>query len=212
MSDLESLLQSGATELGVALDEAQRTALLKLIAQLADWNTRVNLTAIRDPAEMVRKHLLDSLSVQPYLRGNLIADVGTGPGFPGLPLAIVNLRVNPARQFTLIEATAKKVRFIEHVIAELKLTNVQAFHSRGESFQSPHRFDSVLSRALGSLADIIRFAGHLCAGDGRLLAMKGQYPHDELAALPKGWTVVTVHRLRVPGLEAERHLVELAPR
>jgi 16S rRNA (guanine527-N7)-methyltransferase len=206
MSDLGSLLLSGATQLDIRLNAFQRDTLLKLIAELSDWNARVNLTAIRDPADMVRKHLLDSLSIQPHLHGQNIADVGSGAGFPGLPLAIVN----PDRQFTLIEATAKKVRFIEHAVTELKLHNVQAVHARAESWRPPQPFDSVTSRALGKVDQFVRFTEHFCARDGRLLAMKGQYPHEELSALPKGWQVLAVHRLHVPGLDAERHLVELA--
>jgi 16S rRNA (guanine527-N7)-methyltransferase len=205
-SDLDSLLEAGAAALGVPLGESQRGKLLRLVAEVEEWNGRFNLTAIREPAEMVRKHLLDSLAVQPFLSGTRIADVGTGPGFPGLPLAVVN----PERRFTLVEATAKKARFVEHAARALGLANVEVVNSRAEAWKPLRPFDTVVCRALGKLHEFVRFAGHLCARDGRMLAMKGQYPEAELEAVPRGWRVVAVHRLEVPGLDAERHLVELA--
>lgn len=205
-TELDPLLEAGASALGVPLTAEQRSRLLQLVAELMEWNGRFNLTAIREPAGIVRKHLLDSLAVQPFLKGERIADVGTGPGFPGLPLAVVN----PARRFTLVEATAKKARFVEHAAAALGLDNVEVVNSRAEAWKAPRPFDTVVCRALGKLHEFIRFAGHLCARDGRMLAMKGQYPETELEAVPRGWRVVAVHRLDVPGLDAERHLVELA--
>lgn len=205
-AELEPLLEAGAAALGVPLTSEQRARLLRLVAELVEWNGRFNLTAIREPAEMVRKHLLDSLAVQPWLRGTRIADVGTGPGFPGLPLAVIN----PGRRFTLVEATAKKARFVEHAARALELDNVEVVNSRAEAWQSARPFDTVICRALGKLHEFIRFAGHLCARDGRMLAMKGRFPETEFDAVPKGWRVVAVHRLEVPGLGAERHLVELA--
>lgn len=205
-TELDPLLGAGASALGVPLTPDQRARLLRLVAELVEWNGRFNLTAIREPAEMVRKHLLDSLAVQPFILGERIADVGTGPGFPGLPLAVVN----PARRFTLVEATAKKARFVEHAAATLGLDNVEVVNARAEAWKPSRPFDLVVCRALGKLHEFIRFAGHLCARDGRMLAMKGQYPEAELEAVPRGWRVVAVHRLDVPGLDAERHLVELA--
>lgn len=204
-AEIGPLLVAGAQELGVPLDEDQRRQLLQLIAEVADWNNRFNLTAIREPVDMLRKHLLDSLSIQPHLHGQTIADIGTGAGFPGLPLAIAN----PHRHFTLVDSTAKKAKFVEHAAAALQLTNVTVANVRAESWKPPQRFDSVVSRALGSLQEFVRFAGHLCARDGRLLAMKGQYPAAELDSLPGGWRVLKVHPLSVPGLDAHRHLVEL---
>lgn len=204
-AELEPLLAAGAAALGVPLTAAQRASLLRLVAELEEWNGRFNLTAIREPAEMVRKHLLDSLAVQPWLAGTRIADVGTGPGFPGLPLAVIN----PDRRFALVEATAKKARFVEHAARALGLANVEVVNARAEAWKPPRPFDTVVCRALGKLHEFVRFAGHLCAREGRMLAMKGQYPEAELEAVPKGWRVVAVHRLEVPGLDAERHLVEL---
>jgi 16S rRNA (guanine527-N7)-methyltransferase len=204
-SELE-LLAAGARELGIALTESGSDALLKLVDELELGNAQFNLTAIRDRLGMLRKHVLDSLSVEPYLRGDRVADVGTGAGFPGLPLAIVN----PQRRFTLIEATGKKARFAERTAQQLGCDNVQVVNSRAESYRPLELFDTVTARALSSLADFAAYAGHLCAPGGRLLAMKGKRPDEEISALPKSFRVLAVHRLRVPGLDDERHLVELS--
>jgi 16S rRNA (guanine527-N7)-methyltransferase len=191
--ELRERLAAGAHDLGLALADAQLEALLTLLAELREWNGRFNLTAIRNPADMLTKHVLDSLVVHPHLRGESVADVGSGAGFPGLPLAVVD----PERRFTLIEATAKKARFIEHAVERLGLGNVAVVNARAERYKPPGPgFDSVVARALGELAEFVRLAGHLCAAEGKLLAMKGKSPRAEID--------------RLPGLEAERHLVELA--
>ena len=203
---LKARLVAGAQELGIALDAVQAAALMRLLTELREWNTRFNLTAIREPVDMVDKHLLDSLSIQPYLHGRRIADIGTGAGFPGLPLAVVN----PRRQFTLIEATGKKVQFVRHAIETLHIENVEIVQARAETWRPRAPFDSVIARALGKLADFIRVAGHLCARDGRMLAMKGREPTAEIEALPPGWRVRAVHELKVPGLAAARCVLELA--
>jgi 16S rRNA (guanine527-N7)-methyltransferase len=156
---------------------------------------------------MLRKQVLDSLSLQPYLRGGRVADIGTGAGYPGLPLALIN----PQRRFTLIEATGKKARFVEQTARHLGCGNVHVEHTRAEAYKPFELFDTVVARALSSLADFAAYAGHLCAPDGRLLAMKGKRPDEEISALPKSFRVVAVHRLKVPGLDDERHLVELSP-
>jgi 16S rRNA (guanine527-N7)-methyltransferase len=206
MRDAErELLASGAKELGIELDEAGAETLLKLVDELELGNKQFNLTAIRDRPGMLRKHVLDSLSVQPYLRGERVADVGTGAGFPGLALAMVN----PQRRFTLIEATGKKARFVEQTAQRLNLSNVLIVNSRAETYRPFELFDTVLARALSSLADFVAFAGHLCAPGGRLLAMKGKRPDEEISALPRAFRVLAVHRLTIPGLTDERHLVEL---
>lgn len=200
-----SPLIEGAAQLGVPLSESQAAALLTLLNELDDWNQRMNLTAIRDRGQQITKHLLDSLSVQPYLGGTRIADIGTGAGFPGLPLAIVN----PQLQFTLVDSTAKKLKFVDHVAQVLGLTNVATLHARAETWQPKERFDRVLSRAVGPVERFVKWSGHLCVGGGRLLAMKGRDPAAELTDLPSGWKVAAVHRLDVPGLDEERHLVEI---
>jgi 16S rRNA (guanine527-N7)-methyltransferase len=202
---IEARLAAGLDGLGLALAPAQVEALLTLVAELADWNTRVNLTAITEPAEVVDKHLLDSLAVLPFMKGLQVADVGTGAGFPGLPLAVADLD----RRYTLVEATAKKARFVQHAAAMLKLPNVEVVQARAEAYKPDRPFDCVIARALGSLANFIRVAGHLAGRGGRLLAMKGKVPEAELAALPPGWKALAVHPVAVPGLAAERCLVEL---
>ena len=203
---IEARLAAGVKTLGLVLEPAQVEAMLALALELADWNTRMNLTAIKDPTEVVDKHLLDSLAVLPHLKGLSIADIGTGAGFPGLPLAIADLD----RRYTLVESTGKKAEFVRHAAVMLRLPNVAVVQGRAEALKPSQPFDSVISRALGSLADFVRVAGHLAGRRGRLLAMKGRVPEDELKALPAGWKALVVHPIRVPGLDAERCLVELA--
>jgi len=205
-SELE-VLATGARDIGIALDSSGAEALLELVDELELGNAKFNLTAIRDRPGMLRKHILDSLTLQRYLRGGRVADIGTGAGFPGLPLAIVN----PQRRFTLVEATGKKARFVEQTVLRLAVDNVQVEHARAENYRPFELFDTVVARALSSLADFAAYAGHLCAPGGRLLAMKGKRPDEEISALPKSFRVLAVHRLKVPGLDDERHLVELSP-
>jgi 16S rRNA (guanine527-N7)-methyltransferase len=200
-----TILLDGARALSLELDEAQVARLVAHLDLLDDWNSRMNLTAIRDRPSQLTKHLLDSLTVLPYLQGERIADVGSGAGFPGIPLAIVE----PHRHFSLIESTGKKCRFLEHVRDALELKNVEVVQSRAESYKPEVRFDTVIARAVGPLADLVKAAGGLVVGGGRLLAMKGRYPEDELAAKLSGWKVAAVHPLTVPGLAEERHLVEV---
>ena len=195
----------GARELGIDLTDEQAGQLTTHLELLDEWGKRMNLTAIRDRPSQITKHVLDSLSVRPFLRGGRIADVGSGAGFPGIPLAVVE----PGRHFALIESTGKKCRFLEHVRDALCLPNVEVVQARAEAYRPEVRFDTVLARAVGPVAGLVKAAGSLVVGGGRLLAMKGRYPEDELATRLKGWKVAAVHRLRVPGLDEERHLVEL---
>ena len=199
------MLQSAAKQFGLELSDVDVARMLRLLDELDDWNQRMNLTAIRERAQQITKHLLDSLSVQPFLHGTRVLDVGTGAGFPGLPLAIAN----PDKQFTLLDSTGKKLKFIEHVAQLLGLANVATVHTRAESYRVDKRFDIVISRAVGPVDRFVKWTGHLCVGGGRLLAMKGRYPTDELTSLPSGWKLAAVHRLHVPGLDEERHLVEI---
>lgn len=205
MSSPTSQLVAGAAALGIALSESRATRLIDLLDALDDWNARMNLTAIRERSAQITKHLLDSLSVDAFLRGERILDVGTGAGFPGLPLAFVNA----GRQFTLLDATAKKLAFVRHAASVMQLANVTVVHARAENWRPPLRFHSVLARALGPLERIVPWCGHLVDDGGRLLAMKGRFPDEELAHLPSGWKLTAAHRLVVPGLDEERHLVEL---
>jgi len=201
-------LQSSASQLGVALTEAQTSKLIRLLDELDDWNQRMNLTAIRERPQQITKHLLDSLSIHTFLRGKRIADVGTGAGFPGLPLALVNSE----KQFTLIDSVAKKLRFVEHAAQAMELTNVRTVHARAETMEIKERgarFDCVVARAVGQIAMLVESTGQLLVSGGRLLAMKGKRPDEELKALPSGWKVAEIHKLTVPGLDEERHLVEI---
>ena len=200
-----ALLVSGTMEMGLTLDDDQIDRLLALLDLVVEWNQKFNLTAIVEPTAMVQKHLLDSLTVQPWIKGPFVTDVGTGAGFPGLPLAIVN----PDIRFTLVDSIGKKIRFVEHAAKELGLGEVEAVCSRAESMKPAQRATTVVSRALSTVPDFVRHAGHLCTHAGRMLAMKGRDPAAELAGLPKGWRVDGVARLAVPGLPDERHLVVL---
>jgi 16S rRNA (guanine527-N7)-methyltransferase len=198
-------LLDGARELGIELTDDQVRKMTAHLDLLDDWNTRMNLTAIRERPQQITKHLLDSLTVLPWLQGGHVADVGSGAGFPGIPLAIVA----PDKHIALIESVGKKCRFLEHVRDSLALENLEIVQSRAETYQPPHRFDTVLARAVGPTADLVKFAGALVSGSGRLLAMKGRNPEEELAGKYNGWRVAAVHKLHVPGLDEERHLVEL---
>ena len=198
-------IDEGLAELGVGATDAQRRALLAHLDLVDEWNAKFNLTAIRDREQQITKHVLDSLTVLPWLQGATVADVGSGAGFPGVPLAIVD----PGRRFALIESTGKKCRFLETVRDTLELRNVEVIQARAESYKPEARYDTVVARAVGPLSELVRFAGPLLAAGGHLLAMKGKNPSDELAGRLNGWKVVAVQRLRVPGLVDERHLVEL---
>jgi 16S rRNA (guanine527-N7)-methyltransferase len=202
---VNSVLVEGARELGIELSDERVTKLLAHLDILDDWNTRMNLTAIRERPQQITKHLLDSLTMHPWLQGPRVADIGSGAGFPGIPLAIVA----PDMQFALLESVGKKCRFLEQVRDSLGLANVEVVQSRAETYQPARRFDTVLARAVGPVADLVKYAGGLVGGGGRFLAMKGRYPEEELARKLNGWKVAAVHRLHVPGLDEERHLVEL---
>jgi 16S rRNA (guanine527-N7)-methyltransferase len=199
-------LLDGARALGLELSVDQAALLVAHLDLVDEWSERMNLTAIRERPQQITKHLLDSLSVAPFLRGQRVADVGSGAGFPGITLAVLR----PDVHFALVESTGKKCRFLEHVRDTLALGNVEVVQARAESYQPDRRFDTVVARAVGPLVDLVRNAGPLVAGGGRLLAMKGRYPEDELAKKLSGWKVVAVHPLQVPGLDEARHVVELA--
>jgi 16S rRNA (guanine527-N7)-methyltransferase len=203
--DIERLVQ-GAAAMKLALSAPDAARLLRLIDELALWNRSYNLTAIRERQAMITHHLLDSLAVAPDLAGERIADAGTGAGFPGLPLALHG----PARHFTLIDSAAKKIRFVEHAVELLGLANVTALHARTESLQALAPFDSVLARAFAPLPKLLEQVAPLCGAKSRVLAMKGRWPQEELAALPAGWRVAASRELTVPGLNEARCLIVLA--
>ncbi|OHE81270.1 MAG: 16S rRNA (guanine(527)-N(7))-methyltransferase [Lysobacterales bacterium GWF1_69_6] len=195
-------LEAGLAALGLPA-QPLAARLLDYLALLDRWNKTYNLTAIRDPREMLSKHLLDSLSMWPHVRDGKLADLGTGPGLPGIPLALAR----PGLQVTLVESNGKKTRFLREVVRQLGLANVRVLESRAEAVDEPGAYDQITARAMDTLAGILEVGGHLLAPGGRLLAMKGQRPDAEIAALPPGWRVETVQPLAVPGLEGDRHLV-----
>jgi 16S rRNA (guanine527-N7)-methyltransferase len=167
------------------------------------WNQVYNLTAIKDEQELVLLHIIDSLSVNAFLHGNKIIDVGTGAGLPGIPLALTN----PDRQFYLLDSNGKKTRFLTQVMLELKMKNVVVINERVENYQPEFCFDSIITRAFAPLKNMLQNTKHLLCQDGELLAMKGTYPEEELKDLPKEFTVHKVHQLEIKGLNAQRHLV-----
>lgn len=177
--------------------------LLDYGALLVKWNRVYNLTAIRRPEQIVTHHLLDSLAVAPYVAGPRVADIGTGAGLPGIPLALSR----PDWSVALVESNHKKTTFLEQARIELGLSNVTVVTERVEGWQPAQGFSTVICRAFSDLGEFVRLAGHLCAADGHLLAMKGVYPFEEVAQLPAGWALEQVVPLTVPGLDAERHLV-----
>ncbi len=207
-ASLKRSIEDGCNALGEPLSPTQLAQMQCLLQELQRWGTKINLTAIRDPAEMVSGHLLDSLAVRSHLHGKSVVDIGTGAGFPGLPLAIAE----PDRSFVLLDGNRKKVSFVQHVVTTLKLQNVTALHCRAENYAPEQAFDTVVARALASIPRIIELGAHLLAKKGVLLALKGQYPADELEQtkkLPEPWDW-KVCELRVPGLQQRaRHVARL---
>ncbi|MDR3433271.1 MAG: 16S rRNA (guanine(527)-N(7))-methyltransferase RsmG [Rouxiella aceris] len=199
---LDSLLAKA----GIALPDQQKHQLIGYVELLHKWNKAYNLTSVRDPMQMLVRHILDSIVVNPYLSGSRFIDVGTGPGLPGIPLAIVR----PDAHFTLLDSLGKRVRFLRQVQHELGLKNIEAVQSRVEDFIPEPAFDGVISRAFASLQDMLSWCHHLpVKGQGRFYALKGIRPDEELASLPAGIQLQEIVKLQVPELEGERHLVIL---
>ena len=200
-------LIEGAQQLGVVLSEQQKQQLLQYLALLIKWNKAYNLTAVRNPDEMVSRHLLDSLSVVQYVEpyGNDWLDVGSGGGMPGVPLAIIF----PKRKFTLLDSNGKKTRFLTQVKLELKLDNLEVIHNRVEAFTPARAFSGIISRAFSSLADFTNWTRHLGDVNSHWLAMKGVHPDDELQALPEDFRLDSCQILKVPGCQGQRHLLIL---
>lgn len=194
-------------EAGISLSVEQQKQLVAYVELLHKWNKAYNLTSVRDPNEMLIRHILDSIVVAPYLQGTRFIDVGTGPGLPGIPLAIVR----PESHFTLLDSLGKRVRFLRQVQHELKLGNVEPVQSRVEDFPAEPPFDGVISRAFASLNDMVNWCHHLPGEEGRFYALKGLVPEDEIALLPAELAVESIVKLNVPHLEGERHLVIVKP-
>ncbi len=206
--DLYDLLSKGLRQLNLPqpLDDKQQSRLIKYVELLNKWNKTYNLTAVRKPEQMITRHLFDSLSICPYVRGKRLLDVGTGAGLPGIPLAIVF----PERHFTLLDSNNKKTRFVTQAVSELELSNVDVVQSRVEEFQSAELFDTIITRAYSTIGDMVKQTSHLLAIDGIFLAMKGVNPMTEIGELSVDYVVKESHVIKVPGLEEARHLLEIS--
>jgi 16S rRNA (guanine527-N7)-methyltransferase len=202
-SEFEIQLEKGVAELGLGLSRDAQVKLLQHIALLDKWNRVYNLTAIRDRTKAISVHLLDSLAVVPYLTGRRVLDVGSGAGFPGIPVAVAK----PGIEMVLLDSNHKKCAFLRKAVAELQLKNVSVVCERVESWRPEVRFDCILSRALAELAEIVALTANLLAPRGIIAAMKGIFPFEEIERIPPEYHVHRVQTLAVPGLSAERHLV-----
>ena len=202
---MKAKLENLLAQAEIQLTDRQKDQLIQLVQLLNKWNKAYNLTSVRDPQEMLVKHILDSIVVSPYLQGNLFIDVGTGPGLPGLPLAIIN----PTKKFVLLDSLGKRISFIRNAVRELGLTNVEPVLSRVEEYQPEQKFDGVLSRAFASLKDMTDWCHHLPKENGYFYALKGIYHEDEVQELDKKFEVKDVITLNVPELVGERHLIVL---
>jgi 16S rRNA (guanine527-N7)-methyltransferase len=205
---LKEQLAQGLNRLGIELPENGFQRLLDYVSLLAKWNRVYNLTAIREPARVVTHHLLDSLAVLPHINADTIADIGSGAGLPGIPLAVAR----PTSRVLLIESNHKKGAFLRQAVTELRLANVEVVTERVENWRPPCDVDVVISRAFTDLAGFAEIAGHLCGPEGSLLAMKGIYPDEEIEQLPPEIKLDRVERIEVPGVRAARHLVIMRPR
>lgn len=207
MNPLRVKLDALISKTSLKVTEQQREQLVGYVQLLDKWNKAYNLTSVRDPMEMLVKHILDSLVVSPHLVGERFIDVGTGPGLPGIPLAIMH----PDKEFVLLDSLGKRIRFLKQVIHDLKINNVLPVQSRVEEFDPESGFDGVLSRAFASMTDMVNWCQHLPKPNGGVfLALKGVRPDDEITLLPEWCSVTDIKALQVPELEGERHLVILS--
>ena len=202
---MKAKLENLLAQAEIQLTDLQKDQLIQLVQLLHKWNKAYNLTSVRDPQEMLVKHILDSIIVSTNLQGDRFIDVGTGPGLPGLPLAIIN----PTKQFVLLDSLGKRISFIRNAVRELGLTNVEPVLSRVEEYQPEQKFDGVLSRAFASLKDMTDWCHHLPKENGYFYALKGIYHEDEVQELDKKFEVKDVITLNVPELVGERHLIVL---
>lgn len=205
--ELEQILSNGLAESGLVLDARARAQLLDYVALIVKWNRVYNLTSVRKPQDMLPRHILDSLVVLPHIVGPRVLDVGTGAGLPGLVLAIAR----PEWDVVLLDSSNKKLRFVRQCVTELNLDNAKVEHIRIEDYQPEAPFNTIISRAFSSLDEMHKHCAPLCATDGRILAMKGVYPLAEIESLSDPALVIAAHTLTVPGMDAQRHVVELRP-
>jgi 16S rRNA (guanine527-N7)-methyltransferase len=201
------LLEDGIVEMGLEDRLGGDQRLMEYVTELMNWNRVYNLTSVRKPADIITRHILDSLSIVQYLHGNRILDIGTGAGLPGIPLAIAC----PEREFVLLDSSSKKLRFVQQTLGILGLENVRLENHRIDEYRPDVPFDTTICRAFSDLPDYYRYASPLCNGDGRMLAMKGVHPMTELECLETAGVAAEVIPLKVPGLDAERHVVMLQP-
>ncbi len=207
MEALRAKLDKLIEQTSLIVSDEQRTQLVGFVVMLDKWNKAYNLTSVRNPEDMLVRHIMDSIVVAPYLNGQRFIDVGTGPGLPGIPLAIMN----PDKEFHLLDSLGKRIRFIKQVLHELKIQNVTAVQSRVEEYQPEEKFDAVISRAFASMIDMVNWCKHLPKEEsGVFLALKGQMPTDEIDQLPAWCSVMDIKHLTVPELKGERHLVILS--
>jgi 16S rRNA (guanine527-N7)-methyltransferase len=204
-SELLAILQNSLEKCDLVVTPQQQQQLINYVLLMHKWNKTYNLTSVRDPRQMVIKHIIDSIVVAPFLESVCYIDVGTGPGLPGIPLAIMC----PNKQFVLLDSLGKRVRFMKQVAYELKISNIQPVQSRVEDFVPDVKIDGVLSRAFASLKDMLHWCQHLVNSDGVFLALKGQLPTSELNELPLGFILQDTIKLNVPGLDGERHIVKI---
>lgn len=214
VQNLPEFLSNGLNEMGIAMSSFNQQQLLDYVDLIIKWNRAYNLTSVREPQDILVRHIFDSLSALPFLAGDHIADVGSGAGLPGIPLALAC----PDRHFTLIDSNGKKARFLFHVVHTLRLTNVSVINERVEGFQKSHlltevnrfkKFDTVISRAYTSMREMLFATEHLCSYDGVFVAMKGVYPLMEIHEIPEEFEMVDVYPVQVPHLSAERHILKV---
>ena len=202
---LSAQLETYLAEMQMTATPKQKQQLLDFVGMLAKWNKAYNLTSVRDPQQMLIRHIMDSLAASPYLVGERFIDVGTGPGLPGIPLAIMN----PDKEFVLLDSLGKRIRFQKQVQFELAIGNISSVESRVEAYQPEEKFDGVLSRAFASIQDMLHWCHHLPKSTGCFYALKGQLSDEEMASIPEGFTLTDTIELRVPRLDEQRHLLRV---
>ncbi|QYJ78878.1 16S rRNA (guanine(527)-N(7))-methyltransferase RsmG [Shewanella acanthi] len=202
---LSAQLEAYLAEINLPATAEQKKQLLDFVGMLNKWNKAYNLTSVRDPEAMLIRHIMDSLVVSPHLVGERFIDVGTGPGLPGIPLAIMN----PNKSFVLLDSLGKRIRFQKQVAFELGIKNISSVESRVEAFQPEQKFDGVLSRAFASIHDMLTWCHHLPADSGQFYALKGQLTEDEMQQIPPGFKVIETIELKVPKLDEQRHLLKI---